>query len=300
MRRNILIRSVVLLLLIPAGPRSQPRRPRPDAAPARITVSQSPAGIVNGSPALFRVDASPPLRALTGQFQGRRIFFRFDASVGAWYGFGGVGIDAPAGPSSLTLECTLLTGTRFFSSHPITIGRAPDRSVQLTVPEIFTRPDAGALARIRKEKAVKAAAFRRASPERLWTGRFASPVRDIVTEPFGVQRLFNGVRQSVHQGLDYRAALGTEVEAMNDGRVLLAREMFYEGGFLVLDHGQGLLTLYLHLSRIDVREGDRVAKRQIVARSGDTGRATGPHLHVGVRWQGIYLDPETLLRMELP
>jgi murein DD-endopeptidase MepM/ murein hydrolase activator NlpD len=125
-------------------------------------------------------------------------------------------------------------------------------------------------------------------------------VPDIVTEPFGVQRLFNGARQSVHQGLDYRAPFGTPVEAMNAGRVLLAREMFYEGGFLVLDHGQGLLSLYLHLSRIDVREGDRVARRQIVAHSGDTGRATGPHLHVGMRWQGEYLDPETLLRMELP
>jgi len=100
--------------------------------------------------------------------------------------------------------------------------------------------------------------------------------------------------------LDFRAEIGTPVGAMNSGVVILAREMFYEGGFVVIDHGQGLSTLYMHLSEINVREGDSVEKRQIIGLSGGTGRATAPHLHVGVRWQGIYLDPAVLLTLPLP
>ncbi|MDX2032495.1 MAG: M23 family metallopeptidase [Blastocatellia bacterium] len=295
-----IIRSMLALALLPLALHSQSRPARSDFARPRISVGHTPAGLVNGSPCLFRVQSAPPLKDLAGVFLGRRVFFNFDASTGTWYGLAGAGIDTPPGPHSLTLESTLLTGGRFSSVHSITIDRAKYRAAELAVPSRFTAPDAAARARIKAERAIKSAAFRRVSRERHWSGRFAAPVDDIVTEPFGVARIFNGVLQSTHQGVDYRAATGTPVLAMNGGRVLLAREMFHEGGFLVLDHGQGLLSLHMHLSRIDVREGDRVAKGQIVARSGENGRATGPHLHAGVRWQGLYLDLATLLKMELP
>jgi murein DD-endopeptidase MepM/ murein hydrolase activator NlpD len=87
---------------------------------------------------------------------------------------------------------------------------------------------------------------------------------------------------------------------MNDGTVLLARPLFYEGNFVVIDHGQGLLTLYLHLSEFKVKEGDPVKRGQVIGLSGGTGRATGPHLHVAVRWQGTYLDPAGVIRLPLP
>ena len=87
---------------------------------------------------------------------------------------------------------------------------------------------------------------------------------------------------------------------MNDGTVLLVRPLYYEGNFVVLDHGQGFLTLYLHLSEFKVKEGDQVKRGQVIGLSGGTGRATGPHLHVAVRWQGTYLDPASLMRLPLP
>jgi murein DD-endopeptidase MepM/ murein hydrolase activator NlpD len=87
---------------------------------------------------------------------------------------------------------------------------------------------------------------------------------------------------------------------MNDGTVVLARPLYFEGNFVVIDHGQGLLTLYLHLSEFKVNEGGRVKRGQIIGLSGGTGRATGPHLHVAVRWQGTYLDPERLMQLTLP
>jgi murein DD-endopeptidase MepM/ murein hydrolase activator NlpD len=87
---------------------------------------------------------------------------------------------------------------------------------------------------------------------------------------------------------------------VNSGTVILARPLFFEGNCVVLDHGQGLLTLYLHLSEIKVKEGEQVRKGQEIGLSGGTGRATGPHLHLAVRWQGTYLDPQTLLSLRLP
>ncbi|HVI77533.1 MAG TPA: M23 family metallopeptidase, partial [Candidatus Acidoferrum sp.] len=117
---------------------------------------------------------------------------------------------------------------------------------------------------------------------------------------FGTARVFNDQVQSRHQGLDFAAPPGTEVQAINSGVVVLARPMFFEGNCVVIDHGQGLLSLYLHLSAFKVKEGDQVHTGEAVAVSGGTGRATGPHLHLAVRWQGIYLSPAILLKLRVP
>ncbi len=138
------------------------------------------------------------------------------------------------------------------------------------------------------------------SPEREWLGNFLPPVSAPISDVFGTARVFNGNVQSVHQGLDFGVPAGTPVAALNAGTVLLAQMLFFEGNCVVLDHGQGLLTIYMHLSKFDVKEGEHVKRGQQIALSGGTGRATGPHLHVAVRWQGIYLDPAILLKLSLP
>jgi murein DD-endopeptidase MepM/ murein hydrolase activator NlpD len=112
--------------------------------------------------------------------------------------------------------------------------------------------------------------------------------------------VFNGATKSVHQGLDYRVPPGTPITAVNRGTVILARPLYFEGNCVVIDHGQGLLTLYLHLSELKVKEGDKVERGTEVGLSGATGRATGPHLHLAVRWQGVYLNPAALLKLRLP
>ena len=94
--------------------------------------------------------------------------------------------------------------------------------------------------------------------------------------------------------------MGTPVHASNTGEVVLARELFYEGNCVVIDHGLGFMTMYMHLSQFNVKEGDKVERDQVIAFSGDTGRATGPHLHMAVRWSGEYLDPAKLLALKLP
>lgn len=270
----------------------------PAAGP--LSLSSEPEQPVNGSPCLFRVKAEKPLKALSGKWQNRQVFFDFDRTNDTWYGFAGVELETLAGRHSLELKFTFANGAQSSSSHFVTVGRGAYRNVTLRVARKFLEPDAETLARIKQERELKREAFHRTGNKRFWNGGFAAPVANIVTEPFGVRRTFNRKLQSIHQGLDFRADTGTPVQAMNGGEVILAREMFFEGGFVILDHGQGLLTLYMHLSQINVKEGDRVAKAQVLGLSGATGRVTAPHLHVGVRWQSVYLDPATLLQLPLP
>jgi murein DD-endopeptidase MepM/ murein hydrolase activator NlpD len=141
--------------------------------------------------------------------------------------------------------------------------------------------------------------FAASAQEPLWTSSFRAPVTAQPTDSFGTRRMFNGKLASVHKGMDYRAAMGTPVRAGNSGLVVLARPLYYEGNCVIIDHGLGLFTLSMHFSRIDVREGQHVAVGEQLGLSGATGRVTGPHLHWAVRWQGAYLDPAKLLRLDL-
>ena len=155
-------------------------------------------------------------------------------------------------------------------------------------------------ATIKQDQEIKHKTFSQTSPEREWSGRFTAPVDAPVSDVFGTRRVFNGATKSVHQGLDYRVPSATPVNAINSGTVILAQPLYFEGNCVTIDHGQGLLSLYLHLSALKVKEGDKVERNQEIGLSGATGRATGPHLHIAVRWQGVYLDPAALLTLNLP
>lgn len=113
---------------------------------------------------------------------------------------------------------------------------------------------------------------------------------------FGKRRLFNGQPRSAHGGADYRSPTGTPVLAAEGGLVVLAANHFFAGRNVFVDHGGGLLSMYMHLSRLDVKTGQRVAKGDRLGLTGATGRVTGPHLHFGLRWLGAKVDPALLLR----
>ena len=112
--------------------------------------------------------------------------------------------------------------------------------------------------------------------------------------------MFNGTLASIHRGTDFHAPSGTPVLAADDGEVIIAQGMFYEGNLVVIDHGQQFTTMYMHLSKIEVKVGERVTKGQRIGLSGATGRVTGPRLHMSARWQGMYVDPVLLLGLKLP
>jgi len=269
------------------------------------TVVTQPARLVNGSPVLLRVIAPQPVRSLSGNWLGHEVTFTFDATHKSWFALAGVSQETKPGAYPLELHADTSSvqspaGPTISFEKQIRVEHQRYPRVLLKVPARYTAPSPEDQHEIEQDKETKAEAFKTLSPGREWEGSFAPPVNAEISDVFGVERVFNGTVQSTHQGLDFRVPSGTSVTAVNGGRVILASPLFFEGNCVVIDHGQGLLTLYLHLSKFLVKEGDDVKKGQPIGVSGGTGRATGPHLHLAVRWQGVYLDPQVLLKLNLP
>lgn len=274
----------------------------PSLAATTWTVRAEPAKLVNGSPVLFQVKAPAKLDSLTGSWLGHQFPFTYDAATKLWFALAGVSFDTKPGIYTLELTGQNPAGSalNWKRTFPVGAGVYPKIKVELAVEKKFTEPSPEQQAQIAEGVKIKDDYLNRISPGHQWDGNFAAPVDAENSDVFGSQRIFNGVAQRPHLGLDYRVHTGTPVAAMNQGIVLLARFLYFEGNCVVIDHGQGLLTLYFHLSEIKVKEGDPVKRGEIIGLSGGTGRATGPHLHVAVRWQGTYLDPARLLHMPLP
>jgi murein DD-endopeptidase MepM/ murein hydrolase activator NlpD len=252
---------------------------------------------------LFQVKAPAKLESLIGTWLGHQLTFSFDPSTRMWFTLAGVSIETNPGKYSLELTATRpasKTPVAFTRTFAVTRAHYPKIKVELSVEKKFTEPTLEQQEQIAESQKVKQDYLNRVTPDREWNGNFTEPADAVISDVFGSQRIFNGKAQSPHLGLDFRVPSGTPVAAMNDGTVLLARPLYFEGNFVVLDHGQGLLTLYLHLSEFKVKEGDSVKRGQVIGLSGGTGRATGPHLHIAVRWQGTYLDPARLVQLNLP
>ena len=123
------------------------------------------------------------------------------------------------------------------------------------------------------------------------TSKFIMPMDSKITSAFGKARVYNNTLNGYHSGTDFRAKIGTPIIAVNDGKIILAKNRFYAGGSIIIDHGHGVYSCYYHMSRFDVQEGEFVKKKQIIGLSGDTGRVTGPHLHFSIRVGGVQVDP---------
>ncbi|MBZ5538461.1 MAG: M23 family metallopeptidase [Acidobacteriia bacterium] len=264
------------------------------------SVVWKPAQLQSGSACLFTVEFAGAPSALHGKWMDRDVAFFQGGDGPVWYGLAGVDVEAKPGEYDLTLEAMLPDGRILRSVQPIRVSPSPYRTVRIRVPDKFVQPDPETLRRVEAEKEIKKQAFAHQAPAPEWSGSFVAPLKSTLSETFGTRRTFNGQLASIHRGLDYHAKTGTPVHAANAGEVVLARELFYEGNCVVIDHGQHFMTLYMHLSKIDVAEGERVKKGQQIGLSGSTGRATGPHLHLGVRWEGAYLNPASLMRLTLP
>ena len=262
------------------------------------TVAITPSLVEAGTPVLIRVKASDAT-SVQGAWLGRKLSFFRGKNAGDWLALAGVDVEDAAGPSVLKISTQTKAGSVGDLSRTVEIHAAHYRTGSLTVSPEFVEPDPEALKQIQAEGQLKQRIFSATSEIPLWSSSFRAPVSATPTASFGTRRLFNGKLASIHKGMDFRAASGTPVHAGNSGVVVLARPLYYEGNCVILDHGLGVFTLSMHLSRIDVHEGQRVAIGERLGLSGATGRVTGPHLHWAVRWQGAYLDPAKLLRLNL-
>jgi murein DD-endopeptidase MepM/ murein hydrolase activator NlpD len=172
------------------------------------------------------------------------------------------------------------------------------QTIHLTLPEEKVSPSTEDLDRIKKEAELLQSIWE-VDSERLWEGDFVLPLGNPLSTPFGTMRIINNETSSVHRGMDIRGREGEEIHVSNRGRVVLAEDLFFGGNTVVMDHGQGIFTVYMHLSRFNACPGDILEKDAVIGYVGSTGRSSGPHLHFGVKVAGINTNPVSLTRLKL-
>jgi len=241
-----------------------------------------PASVQQGSLVLGKVPANATVR------YGTRVLRPTNYGTVVF----GIGRDE-AGPVSV--EVTTADGRTQTTRVAVTPRDWPVENVR-GVPHKTVEPPPEIAARIEREQARVVAARARDDDRADFAQAFVWPVKGRISGRFGNQRVYNGVPKSPHSGMDIAAPTGTPVLAPASGIVTFAApDLYLTGGTLLLDHGHGVSSNFLHLSRIDVKVGDRVQQGQVIGAVGATGRATGPHLHWGMNWFDVRVDPLLVL-----
>ena len=259
---------------------------------AVLSLVSAPKSLPQGGVAEIRVASDAPLPGVVLVDGDARVPLERDASGRAFRGLWGVDLDAKTGEREIAFEATegearLTVKTRVL--------KARFRTQRISVDPRYVEVPPEERARVEADGKRVRAAYESAGPARLWSA-FVPPVA-FKGSNFGSRRVYNGKTTGFHAGLDMAAPKGTPVAAAADGCVALAGDLYFSGGTVLLDHGGGLFTQYMHLSRVDVKEGDVVARGAIVGLVGATGRVTGPHLHWGARWNGARVNPLALVAL---
>ena len=282
--------ALVALLLLAGAPASAA-----PAVPGAIDVAVAARSIQPGELVVFTVSTMQPVDGVRLHAFNREIpAFKEDAL--RWRAL--VGVDLAAAPHAYRVTIEAKSGRQSMDTGydlHVEPRRFPTRT--LTVDDAFVNPPAGVLDRITKEARELNAVWTRSAPGRLWTGPFAAPVSAEAGSSFGSRSIFNGQARSPHSGADFPSPAGTPIEAPNAGHVVLARDLYFHGNTVVIDHGLGLFSTLAHLSVLEVHEGDEIPAGQVVGRVGATGRVTGAHLHWAVQAGGARIDPLSLVAL---
>ncbi|MFI5197850.1 MAG: M23 family metallopeptidase [Thermoanaerobaculia bacterium] len=262
--------------------------PSPVLAVVASTATPEQGGIV-----VITVTSTHALPALVLVDGETRYPLEREAGGTVFRGLLGVDLAAPTGGRHVVFEAP---GEAARLAWSLRVAAGHFRVQRLSVDPRFVEVPKEEQERVKADQARVAEAYRRGSAGRLWTS-FSRPVEAPSNGNFGARRVYNDKTRSFHAGLDMAAPEGTPVAAAGDGRVVLAGDLYFSGGTVLLDHGAGLFTQYFHLSRIDVKEGDAVTEGTRLGVSGHTGRVTGPHLHWGAKLHAARVNPEDLLAL---
>jgi murein DD-endopeptidase MepM/ murein hydrolase activator NlpD len=214
----------------------------------------------------------------------------------AWRALVGIDLDVKPGTYPVTVD-TGEGAARAHATYNLRVAPRVFRTRRLTVNEAFVTPPESEEARIAREAKLLADTWASTVTERLWSEPFVRPVPQEANSAFGTRSVFNGKPRNAHGGADFLSPGGTPIRAPNAGRVAVARNLYFSGNTVIVDHGLGLFSMLAHMSAIDVQEGDRVTAGQLLGKVGATGRVTGPHLHWAVRASGARVDPLSLLAL---
>jgi murein DD-endopeptidase MepM/ murein hydrolase activator NlpD len=215
-----------------------------------------------------------------------------------WFSMVGVDLDSRVGEHAVDVTFRYADGHSRTMREPVTVRGQKFPTTELTVEERYVELSPEDQTRATLEGQETNAIYDSFTPERYWTEPFQVPVRGATDgRNFGHRRVFNGQPRAPHSGADVRASTGTPIYAANRGRVVLAKDLFYSGNAVFIDHGFGIYSTYLHLSEVKVVPGVLVERGQLLGLAGATGRVTGPHLHWGVRILDARVNPFSLVEL---
>ncbi len=270
------------------------------ATPAHAAVLSldAPHSTGDGKPFVVTVTADAPGDVvLDWRGQAVTVPMAADGTRAGWTGQAILAVPLDAKPGTETLRARVAGQPKAAAAvtRAIAVVRAAYPEQRLTVEGKYVNPDKAALDRHEAERARVKAVLALRTPERLWALPMERPVPGDVSSLFGLRRVFNGEPRAPHRGLDLRGEAGEPVNACAAGRVVLAENHYFAGNSVYIDHGMGVVSMYFHLSAMDVAPGQTVARGQAIGRVGSTGRVTGPHLHFGMAVLGDMVDPQVLL-----
>jgi len=257
-----------------------------------IAVSTRTPGL--GDPVFVEVAANGAVDNLVLRWK-RAAWPMREIAQGRYEGLIGVDLDDPAGPAVVAAE-GILGGARVRAEAEVTISPRKFAVQELTLPKGMAEFDNATLARIGAEEAELSRRLSCVTPPR-WRLPFLPPVEEYRPANFGARRVINGHPRRPHSAVDIHLPAGTPVRTIADGRVAFAGEQFFGGRSVVIDHGGGVFSVYYHLKEFSVAEGQEIFRGDRIGSVGSTGRATGPHLHFGVRVPGGRVDPTRLFAL---
>lgn len=264
------------------------------AGAATLSISVSTGAPALGDPVVVEVAAKGAVDNLVLLWKGAAWPMR-GIAPGRYEGLIGVDLGDPEGPAVVAAE-GVIDGARFRAEAGVTISPRAFAVQELTLPKGMAEFDNATLARIGAEAAELSRTFSRVTPPR-WRTPFLPPVTEYRPSNFGARRVINGESRMPHSGVDLRLPSGTPARAIADGQVAFAGEQFFGGRSVVIDHGGGVFSLYYHLKEFSVAQGQEISRGDRIGSVGASGRATGPHLHFGVRVPGGRVDPTRLLAL---
>jgi Peptidase family M23 len=254
------------------------------ACPNGVTLKMSTGIAGQGTLLLTEVRGVKNPVTVTSEWDGRAApLWREDEKSLTLHGLVGVDLEKAPGKYEWKVSWPGPDGDAESCSVTVTVHAGKFPTERLTVEKQFVQPDPEQEKRAEEDQKKMRAIYDTVTPQRLWDGKFRLPLKDVTTGGnFGRRRILNGEARSPHAGVDFPAAAGTAVFASQSGRVVLAENLYYSGNTVVIDHGYGIYTLYAHLSKIAVQQGDSVKAGAEIGKVGATGRVTGPHLHWGL------------------
>jgi len=221
------------------------------------------------------------------------IALHYDNSSKSYLGF--IGIDQNSKPGERNIQ--IFFNNKEKISKTITIQKKDFKIQHLTLPKTKVDLSSEDLKRHNKEKKVVTSLFTDSRDIKIFNSKFTKPINTKISTPFGVKRFMNKKPKNSHSGIDLKAKMNDPIRSINDGVVVFTGDHFFSGNSIYIDHGLGIVSMYFHLSEINVKTADKVNTGDIIGLAGSTGRSTGPHLHWGVRVNNIRVNPLSLINL---